>query len=94
MRATLTDYLRVAVRFMLFPYVGFFGVMDDAATLLFDRIAPALSLILPAAAAVGYQFGPARRKKYVKSVEQVKRTPRKRLKKDRNRQPPEKKQLI
>lgn len=92
----VTDYLRVAVRFMLFPYVGLFGTMSDAMSLTFDRISPLLALILPAASAIGYLFGPRRRAKYVKSVETAKRTPRKRLKKDRQRQqgPKEKKQLV
>lgn len=94
--ATLTDYFRIATRFMLFPYVGLIGTMSDEMSLLFDRISPALSLILPLMAAIGYQFGPSRRRKSVKLIEQAKNTPRKRLKKDRKKggAPKEKKQLV
>ena len=92
----LTDYLRVGVRFMLFPYVGLFGTMSDALSLMFYRISPLFAMILPVSSAVGYLFGPRRRAKYVKSIETAKRTPKKRLKKDRQRQqgPKEKKQLV
>jgi len=95
--AALTDYLRVGVRFVLFPYVGLLGEMSDAQSLLFDRISPALALIMPTVAAVGYQFGPARRRKSVRAIEEAKSRPRKRLKKDRSKRPStekEKKQLI
>lgn len=93
--STLTDYLRVAVRFLLFPYVCMLGEMSDEASLLFDRISPLLMLILPTAAMIGYQFGPARRRKTVQMIEKAKSTPRKRLKKSAKRQgPKEKKQLI
>lgn len=95
--ATVTDYCRIVVRFVLFPYVGLFGTMDDAASLLFDRIAPALTLIMPVMTAIGYQFGPRRRAKAVKEIEKAKNTPRKRLKKQGQKkqgEPKEKKQLI
>lgn len=91
----LADYLRIAVRFFLFPYVGLFGTMSDSASLLFDRISPLLALLLPSAAAVGYQFGPIRYKKRLKAIEEAIRKPRKRLKKKRPEpRRPEKKQLI
>lgn len=93
--ASLTDYARVVARFMLFPYVGLVGTMTDEMSLLFDRICPLLTLILPAAAAIGYLYGPVRRRKSAKAIEEAKRTPRKRLKKDRRqRGPAEKKQLV
>lgn len=93
--ATIVDYLRIAVRFMLFPFVGLVGEMTDEMSLMFDRIAPLLALILPLCAAVGYQFGPRRRAKNVKAIEEAKRIPRKRLKKDRAKTgPKEKKQLV
>lgn len=95
--ATVTDYVRVAVRFALFPYVGLLGEMSDATSLLFDRVSPLLMLIMPLTGAIGYQFGPARRAKSVKEIEAAKRMPRKRLKKDRAKKGPgekEKKQLI
>lgn len=94
--ASLTDYLRIFVRFVLFPYIGLLGVMSDEMSLMFDRIAPLLSLIMPAMAGIGYLFGPRRRAKAVKEIEAAKNTPRKRLKKDRKKQagPKEKKQLI
>lgn len=93
---TATDYLRVVTRFALFPYVGLVGVMSDEVSLLFDRISPVLTLLLPVVVAVGYQFGPSRRAKTVKMIEQAKNTPRKRLKKTAKRRnvPEEKKQLI
>lgn len=94
---TLPEYLRVAVRFMLFPYVGIFGMMSDDMSLLFDRLSPVLAMIMPTLAAVGYLFGPRRRAKAVKMIEEAKNTPRKRLKKDRNKKgagPKEKKQLV
>lgn len=91
-----TDYLRVATRFMLFPYIGLVGTMSDEASLLFDRVSPLLTLVLPIAAAIGYQFGPQRRAKAVKLIEMAKNKPRKRLKKTAKRSdaPKEKKQLI
>lgn len=93
--AGLTDILRVISRFFLFPYVGLFGSMSDEMTLLFDRISPLLALVLPAASAIGYQFGPRRRAKNAKAIDQAKRTPRRRLKKDRRKTgPKEKNQLI
>lgn len=92
------DYATVAVRFFLFAYVSLFGSMSDAASLLFDRLCPLLALLLPAVYAVGYQFGPVRRTKAVRMIEEAKRRPRKRLKKEaRNRlagKGPEKKELI
>ena len=93
--STLTDYLRFATRFLLFPYVCLLGEMSDEISLLFDRLSPLLMLILPSASAIGYQFGPSRRKKTVQMIEKAKNTPRKRLKKTAKRQEPkEKKQLI
>lgn len=94
--ASVVDYLRIAVRFVLFPFVGLVGDMTDEMSLLFDRISPLIMLILPMASAIGYQFGPRRRAKSVKIIEQAKNTPRKRLKKDRKKQtgPKEKKQLV
>lgn len=94
--ATLTDYLRIFVRFLLFPYIGLPGELGDAGSLLFDRLSPLLALILPAVSAIGYQFGPRRRAKSVKAIEQAKHTPRKRLKKTAKRGggDKEKKQLI
>jgi len=93
--STATDYLRLATRFLLFPFVCLFGEMSDELSLLFDRLAPVFVLILPSASAIGYLFGPARRKKTVQLIEKAKNTPRKRLKKAAKRQTPrEKKQLI
>jgi len=96
--ATAADYVRVAVRFVLFPYVGLAGTLNDAGSLLLDRVSPLLTLILPAAAAVGYQFGPRRRAKTVKALEEAKNKPRKRLKKEAKKRlqdkREEKKQLI
>jgi len=95
--AALSDYLRIAVRFVLFLYVGLFGVLSDAGSLFFDRISPLLVLIMPAVAAIGYQFGPVFHCRNVKAIEEAKRRPRKRLKKDaRKKMGParEKKQLI
>lgn len=91
------DYLRIFVRFMLFPYVGLFGEMGDEMSLLFDRISPLLALVMPMLTAIGYQFGPRRHARSVKLIEQAKNTPRKRLKKDREKKnsgPREKKQLV
>lgn len=96
--ATLTDYLRIGVRFLLFPFIGLFGTMTDAASLLFDRIGPLLALVIPAVSAIGYLTGPRRHARQVKYVNDVKSTPRKRLKKDRRqgqaKGPREKKQLV
>ncbi len=94
--ATLTDYARLVVRALLFPYIGFFGQLTDAASLLFDRLSPLFALILPAVAAVGYQFGPSRHAKTVKAIEEAKNKPRKRLKKDAKKRiaPKEPKQLV
>lgn len=94
--AGITDYLRIFVRFMLFPYVGLLGTLSDEMSLLFDRLSPAIALILPTVAAVGYLFGPRRRAKEAKAIKDAKSTPRKRLKKDRKKQtgPKEKKQLV
>ena len=96
--AVWTDYVRVGVRFLLFPYVSLLGNMSDAATLLFDRISPLLALLLPAAYAVGYQFGPVRHAKTQKAIEEAKNRPRKRLKKEARQRlagkTPEKKELI
>jgi len=93
--STLTDYLRLATRFILFPFVCLFGEMSDELSFLFDRLTPIFMAVLPSAFAFGYQFGPARRKKAVLLIEKAKNTPRKRLKKAAKRQAPrEKKQLI
>lgn len=93
--ATVTDYLRFASRFLLFPFVSLMGEMSDEMSLLFDRLSPLFMLMIPAAAAIGYQFGPARRKKTVAMIEKAKNTPRKRLKKAvKQRTQKEKKQLI
>ncbi|MDR0928284.1 MAG: hypothetical protein LBM74_01045 [Oscillospiraceae bacterium] len=93
----LTDYVRIAVRFVLFPYVGLMGEMGDAASLWFDRLSPLILLLMPILAAVGYQFGPQQRAKTVKKLAEAKYAPRKRLKqaaKKRLSSEPEKKQLI
>lgn len=96
--AVWTDYVRVGVRFALFPYVALMGTMTDAASLLFDRLCPLFSLLVPASYAVGYQFGPARRAKAVKQIEEAKHRPRKRLKKEARQRlkarEPQKKELI
>lgn len=93
--AGLVDYARIVVRFLLFPFVGILGTLSDEASYLFDRLSPLISLILPAAAAIGYQFGPRRYAKYKTMIEKAKRTPRKRLKKDRQQKAAkEKKQLV
>lgn len=93
--STATDYLRIVTRFVLFPYVGLLGEMTDEGSLLFDRCAPLLTLIMPLLSAIGYQFGPARRKKTITLIEQAKSAPRKRLKKGvKERVQREKKQII
>lgn len=93
--ATLTDYVRIAVRFMLFPYIGLLGTLSDAGSLLFDRLSPLSVLIMPLVMAVGYQFGPSRRAKSVKEIEKAKYAPRRRLKKKPEQKAPrEKKQII
>ncbi|MCL1963730.1 MAG: hypothetical protein FWF69_01535 [Firmicutes bacterium] len=94
--ATLTDYLRVAVRFVLFLYVGLFDVLSDAASIRFDRVSPLLALIMPAVHVVGYQLGPVFHARGVKLIEDAKRRPRKRLKKNARKGPGpgEKKRLI
>lgn len=94
---TPTDYLRVAVRFMLFGYLGLVGSLSDAGSLLFDRLSPVLALIVPAMFAIGYLFGPVRFARNQKVVDEAKRRPRKRLKKsvrEKQAQNREKKQLI
>jgi hypothetical protein len=92
---TITDYLRFASRFLLFPFVCLLGEMSDEMSLLLDRLSPLLMLVIPAASAIGYQLGPSRRKKTVQIIEKAKNTPRKRLKKATRRQAPkEKKHLI
>ena len=92
---TLTDYLRIAVRFVLFPYIGILGNVSDAGSLLLDRLSPLLTLIMPAVSAIGYQFGPGRRRKAVRMIEEAKQRPRRRLKKAaKQRIRPEKKQII
>lgn len=89
------DYMRVVVRFLLFPYIGLAGTLSDDMSLLFDRLSPLFMLILPAVAAIGYQFGPRRRAKEAKAIKEAKNTPRKRLKKNRGQTgPKEKKQLV
>lgn len=92
--ATATDYVRMVVRFALFPYVGLIGIMNDAASLLFDRLSPLVALILPTASVVGYLFGPRRRAKEVKAINAAKQTPRKRLKKDKKTNTPREKQQL
>ena len=94
--ATVFDYLRIADRFLLFPFVGLLGTLNDEMSLWFDRLSPLLALLMPVLCAVGYLFGPGRRAKEVKAIEQAKNTPRRRLKRDRrrNREPAVKKQLI
>jgi len=93
--ATLTDYLRIAVRFVLFPYVGILGSLSDAGSLLLDRFSPLLVLIMPAVMAIGYQFGPGRRRKAVLAIAEAKNRPRRRLKKAvKQRAAPEKKRII
>ncbi len=94
--ATVVDYLRVGVRFVLFPYIGLMGTMSDAASLLFDQLSPLLVLIMPMICAIGYQFGPSRRAKNAKAIEEAKNKPRKRLKKAAAKRggPEEKKQLV
>ncbi|MDR0928254.1 MAG: hypothetical protein LBM74_00885 [Oscillospiraceae bacterium] len=94
---TLTDYVRIVVRFALFPYVGLMGEMSDAASLWFDRLSPLIMLLLPLLVSLGYQFGPQQRAKTVKKLAQAKFAPRKRLKqaaKKRLSGESEKKQLI
>ena len=71
-----------ACGFALFPYVSLLGEMTDAASLLFDRVSPLVSLLLPACYAIGYQFGPQRYARTKKAIEEAKSRPRKRLKKE------------
>ncbi len=93
---TVTDYVRVAVRFFLFPYIALLGQTTDAASLLFDRLSPLIALIMPLMAAIGYQFGPMRHAKTAKAIADAKAKPRKRLKKEAKKrlENKEKKQLI
>ena len=97
-KSAWTDYVRVGVRFALFPYVSLLGEMTDAASLLFDRVSPLVSLLLPACYAIGYQFGPQRYARTKKAIEEAKSRPRKRLKKEARQRlagkKPEKKELI
>ena len=79
--STLTDYFRVVIRLVLFPFVALLGSMSDEVAYTFDRLSPVLTLLMPMFSAIGYQFGPMRRAKTVKMMEKAKNTPRKRLKK-------------
>ncbi|MDR1599208.1 MAG: hypothetical protein LBS11_04970 [Oscillospiraceae bacterium] len=77
----ITDWLRIAVRFAILPFVYLIASLGDSASLLLDRISPLLMLPLPACYAIGYLTGPARFDKTRKFIESVKSKPRMRLKK-------------
>ncbi len=81
----IADYLRVAVRVVLFPIVGIFSDLSDSASLLFDRLTPIISLLIPAVFVIGYLLGPGRHAKEAKAIEEAKNKPRKRLKKEARR---------
>jgi hypothetical protein len=85
----IVDWLRIAVRFAILPFVYLIASQGDAASLLLDRIAPALMLALPACYIVGYLTGPSRFEKTRQFIESVKNKPRLRLKKNvrKQRQP-------
>lgn len=94
----IVDWLRIALRFVLLPFIYLLGGMSDATSLLFDRLSPLVVCILPLSFAIGYLTGPSRHRKTQKYIAQVKAKPRKRLKKDRKQRngpkPGDKNQLV
>jgi hypothetical protein len=77
----IIDWLRMALRFALLPYVYLLAAGGDAASYHFDKLSFLPPLIMPALYSAGYLLGPAQYAKTSKYIEQVKSKPRLRLKK-------------
>ena len=79
--ATALEWMRVALRFSIMPYVSLFAAGGDAASYMLDRLSFLPPLVLPALYAAGYLTGPRNHAKTVKYIEDIKAKPRMRLKK-------------
>ena len=71
--AALADWLRVAVRVLLMPFVTIIGTRNSGALLLLERLGPLLVLLPAAAYGVGYCFGPRSRVKVQENIAEGKR---------------------
>lgn len=76
---SVADILRVLVRLVIMPYVNMAGTLTDAKSLLMDRIAPLLVLILPSSYAIGYQLGPWMHQRTLSRNEAAKKAHRKKV---------------
>jgi len=94
----IVDWLRMGQRFAILPYVYLFASSGDAASFRLDRLSWLPPVIMPAAYYIGYLFGPSRRARTVRMIEEAKSKPRMRLKKNvknRTKRPdPERNRLI
>ena len=96
---SIDDITRIAVRFMLFPFIGIVGEMSNEMSLLFDRLTPLMAMLLPVCFMLGYLQGPSHRAKESAAIEAAKKQPKKRLTKEAKkrlsqRREPQKKDLI
>ncbi|MDR2504771.1 MAG: hypothetical protein LBD16_01555 [Oscillospiraceae bacterium] len=90
--ASVGDYLKVAQRFVLLPFVNLFTMGGDAASYLFDRISFLPAPVLPLSYFVGYLTGPSRFKKEKDYIETVKKKPKLRLKQEAKKRVPQKRE--
>jgi hypothetical protein len=80
--ATIGNYITVAQRFILLPFVNLFAIGGDAGSYLFEKIAYLPALVFPLSYFAGYLTGPSKYKKEKDFIESAKKKPKMRLKKE------------
>ena len=78
----VSDWLHIAQRFALLPFVNLFALSSDAAAFQFDTLSFLPPLLLPLSYYAGYLTGPPRYAKEKAMIEAAKKKPKMRLKKE------------
>ena len=95
--AGLEDYLRLAVRLVLFPYMNMLGAGDYGRLYLLDKLSPLITLIVPVFFGFGYLRGPRLRALVHGNIRMARRRHNRKERKAREqraRKAPQKKELI
>lgn len=82
--AAAVDYIRIAVRVFILPFVSLFSAIEENAFMI-DRLSPLLTLIMPTAYALGYLAGPSLYEKRMAQNEQAKKAKLKKIKRNKKK---------